>query len=224
MTRATLAITLPEHVWVKQVSTTFPDATFRVLAAVPGSESGFALVAITGEGAPEIVEIMHDHPQIADLSLVTWNEREATVHFETTTPLLLFWSREAGMPIRSPVEIRDGEATVEATGSREQLSELTEQLERFGLQFRVEQVAERFHEDRLLSGRQRELVLRAVECGYYDTPRRCSLSELADHLEIAKSTCSETLHRAEETIVKRFVEDIPGYGEGESQEGNLTFE
>ncbi len=224
MTRATLAITLPDHVWITQVSTTFPDATFRILATVLGNESGFALVSLTGEGAPEIVESMNDHPQIAELTLVTWNEREATVHFETTTPLLLFCSREAGIPIRSPVEISDGEATVEATGSREQLSELTERLERFGFQFRVEQVAERFHEDRLLSGRQRELVLRAVERGYYDTPRRCSLSELADHLGIAKSTCSETLHRAEETIVKRFVEDLPGYDEGESPEEKLSVE
>ena len=224
MTRATLAITLPEHVWVQQVSTTFPDATFRVLAAVPGTESGFALVRITGEDAPDAVEAMNDHPQIAELSLAQWSEQEATVHFETTAPLLLFSSQESGMPIQLPVEIQDGEATVEATGSRERLSELTEQLERFGLRFRVEQVDEQLHESQLLSKRQREVVIRAVECGYYDTPRRCSLTELADHLDIAKSTCSETLHRAEETIVKQFVGNLPGHDEGESPEEKLIVE
>jgi hypothetical protein len=46
--------------------------------------------------------------------------------------------------------------------------------------------------------------------GYYDTPRDCPLTELADELEIAKSTCSGTLHRAEETIVKRFVAQQAG--------------
>lgn len=37
-----------------------------------------------------------------------------------------------------------------------------------------------------------------IERGYYDTPRRCTLTELADELDLAKSTCSERLHRAEE--------------------------
>jgi len=32
---------------------------------------------------------------------------------------------------------------------------------------------------------------------------------------IAKSTCSETLHRAEEAIVKRFVEDVLSVSDGD---------
>jgi len=39
---------------------------------------------------------------------------------------------------------------------------------------------------------------------YYDTQREVSLSELANEFGIAKSTCSEVLHRAEGTIVKEF--------------------
>ena len=49
----------------------------------------------------------------------------------------------------------------------------------------------------------------AVDHGYYDTPRACSLTELAEEVGIAKSTCSETLHRAEETMIKQFMEDLP---------------
>ncbi len=49
----------------------------------------------------------------------------------------------------------------------------------------------------------------AVEEGYYDTARTCSLTELAGEVGIAKSTCSETLHRAEETVIKQFIEDLP---------------
>lgn len=49
----------------------------------------------------------------------------------------------------------------------------------------------------------------AVEAGYYDTPRTCTLTELADEVGLAKSTCSEILHRAEEIIVKEFIENLP---------------
>ncbi|MEY7848226.1 helix-turn-helix domain-containing protein [Natrarchaeobius sp. A-rgal3] len=222
MAQATLTVTMPEQVWIQQVSVAYPDATFRVLAAVPGSESGFALVRIAGQNVPDIVDDVNDHPQITELTLVQWSDNEATIHFETTAPLLLFSSRESGMPIELPVEIQDGEATIDVTGSRERLAELAEQLERFGLTYRIENVSERLHESQILSERQLEVVAAAVEEGYYDTPRLCSLTELAEHLGIAKSTCSETLHRAEEAIVKRFVEDLPGLDEDEPLEEQLA--
>jgi len=215
MAQATLSLTMPEEVWIQQISTDYPESTFRVLAAVPGSESGFALVRIAGSSVPEVIEDMNDHPQLTELTLAQWSDDEATVHFETTAPLLLFSSRESGMPIELPVEIQDGEAKIEVTGSRERLAELAEQLEHFGLQYRIEHVRERLHESQLLSERQLEVVVAAVDEGYYDTPRCCSLTDLADHLDIAKSTCSETLHRAEESIVKRFVEDLPGLDDEE---------
>ena len=79
----------------------------------------------------------------------------------------------------------------------------------FGLGFEVEYVHERVDTEELLSERQREVLLAAVEGGYYDTPRGCSLTELAEKLGVAKSTCSETLHRVEEVIVKRFVRESP---------------
>jgi len=213
MAHATLTITMPEEIWIQQLSTAYPESTFRVLAAVPGPESGFALVRITGQTVTAVIEAMADHSQLTELTIIQQADSEATVHFETTAPLLLVSSQESGVPIELPVEIVDGEATVEVTGSRERLADLAEQLERFGFQYRIENVSERLHESQLLSERQLEVVVAAVEAGYYDTPRRCSLTELAARLDIAKSTCSETLHRAEEAIIKRFVAELPGVAE-----------
>ena len=209
MAHATLSVTLPEPLWIAQVSRANPEAVFRVLAGVPGESSGFALVRITAADVESVVKSMAAHDQITELTPAQVSEGEVTVHFETTAPLLLFSSQESGMPIELPVEIQDGEALIDVTGSRERLSELAEQLEAFGFEYRVEHVRERLHASQLLSERQLEVLLAAVDEGYYDTPRCCTLTELAARLDIAKSTCSETLHRAEETIVKRFVEDLP---------------
>lgn len=214
MAQATLTITLPERVWIQQVSTAHPQTTFRVLAAVPGDETGFALVRIEGPDVEGVLEEMMAHTQLTELTVAEHHDGEATVHFETTAPLLLFSSRDSGIPIELPVEIVDGEATVDVTGSRDRLAELAEQFERFGLEYRIERVRERLHASQLLSDRQLEVVEAAVQAGYYDTPRRCSLTDLADDLGVAKSTCSETLHRAEEAIIKRFVSDLPGLDDG----------
>lgn len=209
MAQATLTVTLPERVWVHQLSTAYSGATFRVLAAVPGADSGFALVRITGSDLEAILEAMIEHPQISNLEVAQRTDGEVTVHFENSMPLLLLSSRKSGVPIELPLEVQNGQATIDVTGSRERLSRLVEQLADLGFQYRIDHVHEHRHDGQLLSDRQREVVVAAVEQGYYDTPRRSSLTELADHLHIAKSTCSETLHRAEEAIVKQFVDDLP---------------
>jgi predicted DNA binding protein len=61
----------------------------------------------------------------------------------------------------------------------------------------------------LLTEQQAQLVAEATDRGYYDTPRTCSLTELAADLDMAKSTCSEMLHRAEGKIIEQFLQDSP---------------
>ncbi|MFP9192656.1 helix-turn-helix domain-containing protein [Natronosalvus vescus] len=222
MAQATLTVTLPERLWVQEVSTAHPEATLHVLAGVPGAESGFALVRITGPSVAEVLEAMDDHKQLTEISLIQWSDNEATVHFETTAPLLLFSSRNSGMPIELPVEIQNGEATIEVTGSRDRLSQLADQFSQFGLQYRIDNLQERLHDSQLLSERQHELLVAAVEQGYYDTPRRCSLTELAECQNIAKSTCSETLHRAEEAVIKQFVDNLANVDTQSGKEKSLA--
>ena len=209
MSHATLAVGLPEGLWISDISRTFPEARFRVLAAMPGEETGYGIVRITHDDPRAVVEAMLDHHGLVEVTPLHGTESRGTVQFETTAPLLLLSAQATGLPIELPVDIRDGVATIEVTGSSAQLSELCTQLERFGLEYRVERVSSVVDSTQLLSVRQRELVVAAVEHGYYDTPRSCTLTELAESVGIAKSTCSETLHRAEETIIKEFVSDLP---------------
>lgn len=216
MSQISLTITPPEHVWVAEVSSDHPETTFEIIAAVPDGETGFALVRITGPDVSAVVRDMDAHPQLTELTPVQASENEATLHFKARSPFLFQASRDSGIVIDFPVVIRDGKANLEATGARDRLSRLVDRLSTFGVEFTINHIGERRHERQLLSDRQLEFVAAALECGYYDTPRRCSLTELADELGVAKSTCSEILHRAEETMVKRFVSNLPAVEAAES--------
>ncbi|NEU55526.1 helix-turn-helix domain-containing protein [Halorussus sp. MSC15.2] len=206
MPTAKLHITLPEDVWVSEVSTAHPDAEFRVLAAFPAEETGVGLLEITSSDLRAVVGDMDDREDVVRLDIQQASEESALVEFETTAPLLLFSVQESGLPLELPFVIEDGEAEVEITASRDRLSAFTAQLDAFGMSFDVEYVRELVNSESLLTDRQRELLNAAVEEGYYDTPRECSLTELAEEAGVAKSTASETLHRVEEKIVKEYVE------------------
>lgn len=205
MPRATLAITLPEQTWVSELSTANPDVTFEVLAAMPSDETGVGLVELSGSNLDAVVEQMDGDERVVSTNLLEVREDAALVQFETTEPLLLLSIREAGVPLELPIAIRDGEAELEVTASRDRLSELGAQFEAFGIPFDLRSVKQTVEMESLLTDDQRGLLETAVAEGYYDSPRRCTLTELAERVGLAKSTTSEKLHRAEGRVIKEYL-------------------
>ncbi|MFD1589162.1 helix-turn-helix domain-containing protein [Halorientalis brevis] len=209
MPRAKLSVRIPSAAWIGDVSTAYPEVEFRVLAALPTQETGVGLVELTGPDLAHVVRAIEAREAILSLEILGRSPDRALIQFETSEPLLLFSVQESGVPLEPPIDIVDGCATVEVTASQDRLSTFGNQLEQFGMSFEVEFVRRTVDAtEQLLTDRQRELILAAVTEGYYDTPRECSLTALADELDMAKSTVSETLHRAEETIIKEFVAEL----------------
>lgn len=57
--------------------------------------------------------------------------------------------------------------------------------------------------------KKRYLVMStAVKKGYYDTPRKCTQKDIADHLGIKQGTVAEHLQNAESTIINSWSEQI----------------
>ncbi|WP_248896677.1 helix-turn-helix domain-containing protein [Haloplanus halobius] len=210
MPYAKLTIELPAAIWIGEVSREFPETTFRVLSAVPTGDSGFGLLEIDGDSLPAVVEAVQERPDISSLEVMQHTDGAAIVQFETSEPLLLLSIQESGAPIELPVTIRDGDAVIELTASRDRLSEFGRQLEAFGMSYTLNRVYDQADQSDLLTDQQRELLVTAVEMGYYDTPRECTLTELAEERALAKSTASVTLHRAEESVIKEFVAERLG--------------
>jgi hypothetical protein len=205
MPRATLSLQIPEQVWVSTLSQQYPDAAFTVLAAMPADDTGVGLVEIAADDVEPIVAAIDGHESVTSVTVLQAQAGEALVQFETTQPLLIRSMSEAGIPLELPITIEDGEVTVELAAPREKLSELGTLLENFGIQFDLLSITQSIDTQSLLTDDQYELLAEAVERGYYDTPRTCTLTDLAETVGLAKSTTSEKLHRAEGKVLKRFV-------------------
>ncbi|MFT4922113.1 MAG: putative DNA binding protein [Haloarculaceae archaeon] len=208
MPRAKLRLTIPEEVWVGEATRRYPEAEIRILAALGDETEGVGLAEISAADPGAVLAEMETYEDVDGIELLKSTDSEVLVQFETTMPLLLLPARDSGVPLEMPFSIQDGTAVWEITAPSDRLSALGSQLEAFGISFTVEYVRDRLDEEQLLTDRQQRIVSVAIEQGYYDTPRECSLTDLADHLDLAKSTLSETLHRAEEKMVKRFAENL----------------
>lgn len=206
MPRAKLRVDFPEAVWIGRLSRDYPDANLRILAATPSGAVGVALVEITGDSPESVVSDMTEFVEVTELEVLEEQPEYYLVQFETTLPLVLDAAQEAGVPISLPLTIQAGEGSWEVTTSRDRLADLGSQLETFGLRFSVESIYQEVETSEVLSDNQWALVQTALEMGYYDVPRACTQYEIAEESGLARSTCSETLHRAESRIIKRFAE------------------
>lgn len=208
MPRAHLTLTIPEGIWIGDISRTYADAQFRILAALTDDQAGVGLAEVTAQKLSSILAEIDASEAVTELDILQRYDSTALIRFETTMPLLLFSVQGAGVPLEMPFLLTAGEAEWELTVSQNRLSELGTQFEQFGISYTVNEVHQQIEPDQLLTDRQLELLTIAVERGYYDSLRECSLTELADELGIAKSTCSEILHRAEGKVIKQFVSGV----------------
>ncbi|WP_336134735.1 helix-turn-helix domain-containing protein [Natronomonas amylolytica] len=212
MPQARLSISLPEDIWMHGVSTTYAETEFQVLTALMGENAGIALLSITTDDLLSITTDIERQPDVTAIDLLWKQARTGLVQVGTTSPPLLLPLWEAGIPIEMPFTIRDGTATWELTTTAERLSALGTYLERADIGYELEHTAEigTPNADRLLTERQREVLLAALDAGYYAVPREVTLTELAERLDISKATCSDILHRAEHSVLSWFAEEHAG--------------
>lgn len=215
MPRAKLRISIPDTTWIHDVSVEYPETTFRVIAVMSGEGSGIALLEIRTPDPVPIIAAIERRDDVTDFDLLWKRDETTTVQVETTDPLLLFPILKAGIPLQTPFEITDGTATWEITTSSERLSGLGEGLDEAGVEFDIDFVHDEPSDptEGLLTDRQREVLMAAIEQGYYDTPRRTTLTEVSESLDVSKATGSDVLHRVEGKVLKWFVEEYLTSGE-----------
>jgi hypothetical protein len=209
MPHAKLTIDIPEHTWIGEISASRPEIVFEVVTSIPGEGTGIGLVRLVAADPLPIITDIQAREDVENLELLWKHDDEALLQIQTQNPLPLLAVWRAGVPLKMPFRIQDGEATWEVTTSTTRLSNLREQLEDLGIDFAVEHVREidASQADRLLTDRQQEVLLAAVESGYYRAPRESTLQEVAHTLDIANATCSDVLHRAEGHIIHWFVDE-----------------
>ena len=249
MSRTDLRLDLPTGSWLGDVSRRVPAATLRVAETitVDGAEAGAdgpesnadgpaaadgddrtateggpeaaATVRVGGTDRDRVVAALRGHDRVARATAVERRGDVRTLRVVGRAPAYLPAARAVGLPIASAVEVVDGRATVTVVGDRDRIEAFGRRLAGDGLTVGVAATGSD-EPERTLTEAQRELVLEAVRTGYYDTPRRRTLTELAEANDIAKSTCSETLHRAEGRVMRRFVDGSGPFSSSDASGAN----
>lgn len=186
------------------VSTKFPDAEFNILATQPIDDSLLEIVEVTTPDWNEIVRHFEDS-DARSFEVVHTDEQMALIQFMISVSETYNALRAAEIPPRYPVLLCDGWFSKEITASQERLGEYTDELAAAGVPYQVLSLTQSHDSSTLLTDRQWEFITEAIEQGFYDTPRDCTLTELAETFDINISAMSRLRQRAESRIVREFM-------------------
>lgn len=205
MIRAQLRIRLPEGVWVTELSESFTDATFKLLAGYQVENTAIELGEVVTDDPAATVDALRSHPSIDDFELLESAERRVLGKYETADTHLYEFVERSSLPVEFPVVARDGWFEFDLTGTREELDQLRAVVEASDAAYELQSVVSTTDTAALLTDRQRELLGTAIREGYYEVPRECTLAELASTVDVDKSTASTVLRRGEAAILKWFL-------------------
>ncbi len=196
--RAALAVEVPPLLWVSAVSRRHPGLRLEVLSLLPLGAEAVLLVRLRGPGAAEALADVRSHPSVVECQSVSADV--VRVKMRGPHPLGALMSSEVLLEFPFPVE--GGRARWSVVCPRRGLDKLKERLRQMAIPFEVESV-EPYRSPEGLTARQQEILDAAYREGYFEVPRRITLTELAGRLGIAKSTLSEALRRAEGRVARR---------------------
>lgn len=202
MPQATLKIKSNEA--LVTLSEQYAKTEFNVLGAWPTDGKLRVLVETSTIGLPSLKEALSTIPMLTDVEIRHSTAERILFEVSTPTPPPHGAMADSGIVPSFPLRLENGWFVGDITASREQLSAFRDELDAGEIEYHLVQISGIDGAGDALTNRQRDVVELAVEHGYYDSPRRCTLSDLADRLDVNKSVVSRILQRAEGHIITAY--------------------
>ncbi len=119
--------------------------------------------------------------------------------------------KATGGYISLPFEVKDGKAKLTFLGSTKQVNASLKILEDTGVHYRVISLTDaQFPPHSPLSRlteKQRQVLTTAYALGYYDVPKKVTIVQLAERLDLARSTVDVQLRRAERRLLNHIMNE-----------------
>lgn len=192
----------PSCAWCHEATLADPQVSVKVYAHFPaGGGQAWEEVEVVGTGWREKVERLRALPSVLELAVLESTPEHARLRLRVEACPLAAAVAASGVLPRFPFEVRAGREEWTLIGGREENARFVAALREGGADVEVASMREH-HPHGSLTPRQRHLMEAAIEQGYYEVPRRVTLTALAQRLHVAKSTLSEALARAERHVLE----------------------
>ena len=196
---------LSDDLWVSDISTRFPDATLRLLTGVPMGDRVLELGEVQANAPEKVTDAIRRHPDISAHETMYADDMRVIARYEADERSLYEFLWNSSLPPEFPIVVENGEMEFGLTATQEQFEVFGAALDDRERRYELLSLVHTDDRETVVTERQRECLTIAEREGYFDVPRACTLAEIAETLDVDKSTASETIRRATGRIVRQFL-------------------
>jgi predicted DNA binding protein len=196
-----LRLRLPAPSWLHVMTTRHPETSFDVLGyEMVGNRTRFDIMVHIGDITGWVNEL-RSLSDVTDVTPLGSTQIATTLRVEYNGYGLISECYRLHLILRTPCTVREGTVVMVLAGPEENIREFATKFHDLGVQ--VEAVYHSEGKERsLLTPRQSEIFHRALAAGYFEVPRRVTLTELAAMTGVAVSSLSEMLAVVEKKLLQ----------------------
>ena len=202
-----LKISVPKSRWLSKLNDKYPELRFHILSTIILEENvGDTLFQIQGPTVKNFISEFNSISEPASFQILYEDKEAVILNVKTKDPWIFNSLVKTDLLIMYPIKISEGQINIEAITTRMKVDNFLLELEKKEMKFSIISIGY-YHQSALLTKRQKDLLHFVYINGYFEVPRKKSLTKLAKDLNISPSALSETLRRTFKRITKNYLEN-----------------
>ncbi len=208
---------LPEFSCLGVISAEYPEVVFEIESYMPIDATRFIMTMHldVGPRLGELLEHWQACPLLVSFEVVGKSKDSAIVTTIQRSPERSAVRELVGhqMLPRFPVYVRGGTASGIVVTERTRLQEFFRHMKRISPGTHIDAIRTHSLEnlEGLLTPSQARIFELAKSAGYWEVPRRATLRDLAQSLDLSRSTISEALALVEKKLIDEATRKMPGH-------------
>ncbi|MBN2153899.1 MAG: helix-turn-helix domain-containing protein [Candidatus Lokiarchaeota archaeon] len=196
---------LPEQRCMFRLSKLYPNLIFKNISMLPIADNmGNTLVEVSGSRAQQLLGDMEGEPNVASARIVLDTPEQVIINVHVNEAIVLNLLGETKVIVDYPIVFQDGHGFLTLIGGRGDVDALLTRFEERGIIFTVKSIGG-ISSKEILSERQKEVLVRSLKAGFFETPRRVSLTELAREFDVSPTALSEMIRRLSKRLAEHYV-------------------
>ncbi|QEE17100.1 helix-turn-helix domain-containing protein [Promethearchaeum syntrophicum] len=196
---------IPTDKWLANFSRSYPLLQFRLLSMLPISKNqGYCLLQIEGTNIKQFWENFVQFYEAKNYNLIFKDEKSIALNIVMEETWVLNMIVEAQAVLHFPIIIHDGIALFELIASRVKIEQMFNNSNWKKLEISIKQIGQ-YCANTILTPRQSEILTKALANGFFEIPRRISLSDFAKDFGISATALSGNIRRITQKLGENYL-------------------
>ncbi len=197
---------IPAGKWLRLLSEKYPHVDLKILSMfLIDKNRGNLLLKIEGVALGNVMSQIIENLKGIDSKLLVNTSSLLLLQLKMTEPWILRVLTDLRLMIRYPVDVKRGWFEFEFVADRSKIDNLFNFFDREKFKIQLRRISH-FRRKKILTEKQREVLNHLLQVGYFEIPRKKSMTEISRALNISTSALSEMLRRIQKKLAMNYFE------------------